>query len=445
MITLPSGREVLRLENCSAERFDEAFLQVTKGEGVQFGYFRFADGELDRFLLISGGEPLCAALDDGDDGRVTLLSEFFGLLLSRPRDIAFHSTDKALVEMMAAAWQRMPDALVSAGFLPPLVLLDSAMSTGREAALRIRRAQSLCFAYLKGGEVSSFYAASPPGVEAADPERALREELSREPKTLALAVYENPIAARSEDWAVAPPDFQEGMARFYCHTSPHLIISLSGREVRRIPLTAGRTTIGRDPACDLVIDNLSVSRRHAAVDFVNGVCTIEDTGSSNGTFVAGERICGPVQLSDGEEATIGKHTLRFIARALRSGTGSVPAAGIDQTVFMRAPQFDSLEFDEVPLLTVGGKDLAVRNTPFTIGSAEGADLTLEGHGIKPKHAELNSDPDGRFHITHTGGLLSATRVNGRKVKIALLQSGDLLQIGSVLLRFHFRSPSNSLQ
>ena len=58
----------------------------------------------------------------------------------------------------------------------------------------------------------------------------------------------------------------------------------------------------------------SVSRQHAAVKLENGVCTLEDLGSSNGTFVnRGERLQPgqPLQLNDGDEIIVGLVYLKF--------------------------------------------------------------------------------------------------------------------------------------
>jgi pSer/pThr/pTyr-binding forkhead associated (FHA) protein len=315
------------------------------------------------------------------------------------------------------------------------------MENRRTAALRIRRSPALAFALLEDGKVAAYFgrrAVAATGFQDY-PAEELKDELSEDPEELAIDIFENPEAAHSEDWAHVPPDFQEGMVRFYCHTSPHLIVSLGGREILRYKLPMGRTIIGRDPTNDLTIDNLSVSRRHAVIEMADCVCTIEDAGSSNGTFVGGRRIKEAAPLADGDEATIGKHALRYVARALISSIGSPASEGIDKTVYMRAPQFsDKDATSSMPMLTMGGQSSVVRRSPFIIGSDPGCDLALKGPGIRANHAVLTRDAGGQVSISHCGGLLSATRVNGRKVRTAPLQNGDQIQIGSMLLRFLVR-------
>jgi DNA-binding CsgD family transcriptional regulator len=56
------------------------------------------------------------------------------------------------------------------------------------------------------------------------------------------------------------------------------------------PLVVGRSVLGRSSDCDLIIPEITVSRRHAEVSVRKGRVTIRDLGSRNGTYVDGERI-----------------------------------------------------------------------------------------------------------------------------------------------------------
>jgi hypothetical protein len=68
----------------------------------------------------------------------------------------------------------------------------------------------------------------------------------------------------------------------------------------------GELILGREhPTADLVIPDPGVSRRHARIHPHNGTVIVEDLGSSNGTYVNGHRISGPVELGTGDELQIG--------------------------------------------------------------------------------------------------------------------------------------------
>ena len=58
------------------------------------------------------------------------------------------------------------------------------------------------------------------------------------------------------------------------------------------PVRGGSATIGREPECDLQVLDSEVSRRHAKVTIRDGVASIDDLHSANGTYVNGERILG---------------------------------------------------------------------------------------------------------------------------------------------------------
>jgi ribosomal protein L40E len=93
---------------------------------------------------------------------------------------------------------------------------------------------------------------------------------------------------------------------------PALVVrSGGGRAGETFDLGAEQTTIGRSPDCDIFLDDVTVSRRHAVVSRKDGELTIEDLGSLNGTFLNRRRIeTGP--LADGDELQIGKYRLTFL-------------------------------------------------------------------------------------------------------------------------------------
>ena len=76
-------------------------------------------------------------------------------------------------------------------------------------------------------------------------------------------------------------------------------------------LSSECTTIGRAVENDVVITSKRVSREHARVLRDGWRVTLEDLGSTNGTFVNQERVLSPVALHDGDQVAIGNVTLVF--------------------------------------------------------------------------------------------------------------------------------------
>jgi pSer/pThr/pTyr-binding forkhead associated (FHA) protein len=86
-----------------------------------------------------------------------------------------------------------------------------------------------------------------------------------------------------------------------------------GRTGEAFALDRAQTTIGRSPDCDIFLDDVTVSRRHAVVVRGEERFAIEDSGSLNGTFLNRSRI-ERGDLENGDEVQIGKYRLIFLAR-----------------------------------------------------------------------------------------------------------------------------------
>ncbi len=79
-------------------------------------------------------------------------------------------------------------------------------------------------------------------------------------------------------------------------------------------LTKDSMTIGRDVTNDVVVADAEVSRQHARINRTPGGHVLEDLGSTNGTFVNGERLVAPRVLNPGDLLGLGENvTLTFEA------------------------------------------------------------------------------------------------------------------------------------
>ncbi|MBN1667120.1 MAG: FHA domain-containing protein [Anaerolineales bacterium] len=71
-------------------------------------------------------------------------------------------------------------------------------------------------------------------------------------------------------------------------------------------LSQSEIVIGRDLGADIVINAAEISRRHVMLRFQNGAYLIEDLGSTNGTFINGQRLSAPHVLRPGEMIMLGE-------------------------------------------------------------------------------------------------------------------------------------------
>jgi hypothetical protein len=96
---------------------------------------------------------------------------------------------------------------------------------------------------------------------------------------------------------------------------PALVVrSGGGYSGETFPAESDRVLIGRSPDCDVFLDDVTVSRKHAVLARQeDGSFAIEDQGSLNGTFINRNRI-ESARLEDGDEVQIGKYRLLFMNR-----------------------------------------------------------------------------------------------------------------------------------
>jgi hypothetical protein len=72
------------------------------------------------------------------------------------------------------------------------------------------------------------------------------------------------------------------------------------------PLEGDQLIIGRDSVNAVAINDAEISRKHARLTFQGGKYVIEDLGSTNGTFVNGQRLSGPFVLKSGDVVSFGE-------------------------------------------------------------------------------------------------------------------------------------------
>jgi hypothetical protein len=81
--------------------------------------------------------------------------------------------------------------------------------------------------------------------------------------------------------------------------------------IGRSTFTREELRIGRSADNDVQIDNLALSRHHAAIETAGGAHIFKDFGSTNGSSVNGERVVGRRALTDGDRIQLGKFTIIF--------------------------------------------------------------------------------------------------------------------------------------
>ncbi len=112
---------------------------------------------------------------------------------------------------------------------------------------------------------------------------------------------------------------------------PKMIVSIDEVVIKEVQLTKDRTTLGRRPYNDIVIDNLAVSGEHAVILMAGSDVFLEDLNSTNGTYVNGKAVKKQA-LKHGDGIEIGKYKIKFVADGV--------ADNFDKTMVVQArPSF----------------------------------------------------------------------------------------------------------
>lgn len=219
---------------------------------------------------------------------------------------------------------------------------------------------------------------------------------------------------------------------------PKLIVSIDGVVIKEVQLTKERTTLGRRPYNDVVIDNLAVSGEHAAVTMSGTEVQLEDLNSTNGTYVNSRAIRKQV-LRHNDMVEIGKYKIKFLHEIQDSAEARAPAAAAPRPPAPPPPAPQRRAFDTA----MGGEELAATGQAairVTSGSAAGREVallkvvtTIGKPGVAV--AAITRRPHG-YVVAHVEGI-HAPSVNGTTVGMTPvdLKHGDVLQLAGTQMEF----------
>jgi len=207
-------------------------------------------------------------------------------------------------------------------------------------------------------------------------------------------------------------------------------------------------SIGRGDDMDIVIDNVSVSRRQARIQMMpSGEWIVEDLNSANGTFVNGQRLTAPRPLSRGDEISFGKFSL-FFDRALRE---PVQARALESRPDLPRPS-DTFHMDRKDVERLqqvvamrrrahlkwearGKQDIfyleRLERSAVLVGQSDLCDLRVPAG---PKHHVLVLRNRTGYEVRNLSGW-SRMRVNGETLSQAPLKGGDVIEIRGLRLTF----------
>ncbi len=201
--------------------------------------------------------------------------------------------------------------------------------------------------------------------------------------------------------------------------------------------------VGRAADCDIVVDNMGVSRHHASIVKDGAGWKVVDKGSNNGTYVDTQRITEH-KLKDRDRIVLGKFHLVFDAYGYATGAHKKAGGsmGSEMTMFVDPAQMEKMQKElargvgpKVLTLVQSGREIRCQLTKqeTILGKGPLADVPVKGFLVKPIQAKLVKTDSGHRLIA-MGGWRSVC-INGAKVKEATLKVGDVITLAGVSMTY----------
>ncbi len=226
-----------------------------------------------------------------------------------------------------------------------------------------------------------------------------------------LALRLSPATEEATRVPTSPPETALREAEsltFIAPVTPRLIIT-TPQWTKEFPLEKRALTLGRDPANDIVVDDLVVSRRHAQVQPADGGHEIVDAGSANGLTFQGERVPRKL-LADGDVIWIAQ----TVSLAYKTTAEAVETPTVSRTLDLRQP------------------------ATLTIGRDPQNNVTLDHPAISRTHARIAPAVEPGSYVIEDAASSNGTFVNGERIASGEprpLRPGDIIRVGPIKFVF----------
>jgi pSer/pThr/pTyr-binding forkhead associated (FHA) protein len=190
---------------------------------------------------------------------------------------------------------------------------------------------------------------------------------------------------------------------------PKVIVSLEGNVVREVALQKERTTVGRRPYNDIVIDNLAVSGEHAVLLMAGSEVFVEDLRSTNGTYVNGKAVKKAL-LHNNDAIDMGKYRLTLV----HSESGAPVLAAETLARLARLKIFSG---------PAAGREMALVKAVTTLGKSGEMVATISRGPLYYSVAQT----EGAGNFLLNGAVMGAEPVP--------LRDGDQIELGPTKMQF----------
>ena len=209
-----------------------------------------------------------------------------------------------------------------------------------------------------------------------------------------------------------------------------LVVSLDNVVIKEFQITKERTTLGRRPYNDIVIDNLAVSGEHAVLTAAQSDVFIEDLNSTNGTYINGKAVKKQL-LSNNDVVEVGKYRIKFLAE---------DAEDYEKTMILRPGAFGRAPGTIGAPTPAGPAAAGPASIKVLNGGAAGREVlltkvvtTVGKPGVQV--ASVTKRPGG-YVLSHVEGSRRPS-VNGQAVgeDSVSLKHGDIIDLAGTQMQF----------
>jgi FHA domain len=214
-----------------------------------------------------------------------------------------------------------------------------------------------------------------------------------------------------------------------------LVVSLDGVVIKEVQITKDKTTLGRRPYNDIVIDNLAVSGEHAVLQMVGSDVFIEDLNSTNGTYINGKAIKKQL-LTHNDTVEIGKYKIKYLVdegsdyeKTMIMRPGATPPGFPAPTAPpMASPASPPTQPAVIKVLNgaAAGREVALTKVVTTVGKpgVQVASITKRPNGYAFAHVEGSTRPS-----------INGVPLVGDSVP---LRNGDVIELAGTQMQFIHR-------
>ncbi|UDF36014.1 UNVERIFIED_ORG: FHA domain-containing protein [Shinella sp. XGS7] len=211
-----------------------------------------------------------------------------------------------------------------------------------------------------------------------------------------------------------------------------LVVSLDGVVIKEVQITKDKTTLGRRPYNDIVIDNLAVSGEHAVLQMVGNDVFIEDLNSTNGTYINGKAIKKQL-LSNNDVVEVGKYKIKFLLedsadyeKTMILKPGGTPSGfGLPSSFGALGAPASAASPATIRVLTgaAAGREVSLTKVVTTVGKpgVQVASITKRPSGYVFAHVEGGARPT-----------VNGVPLTGESIA---LKSGDVIELAGTQMQF----------